>query len=149
MKLASIAAIIVGLVGCSAPAPKAAAENTATQPFGWLEVLDAVWDTVEKDNQVWVDDIRWCDDEMLDQERKAMDLDTTNTGIKYAVLIKCHVGGTDVKAMTAFRKELKANPTLSRLFPIMDFGAAWRLEEHKESADKFSLHFEVLLVNKG
>lgn len=125
------------------------ARVTGMRPFEWSEIFDKIWDAIEKHKRVWVDSMEMADGKQMDSKIKALDPKTTVSGAKYGVVLKCHVGGIDVKAMTAFRRELKDDPTLSRYFPIVNFDTQWTVAEQKEFVEKFSLDFEVILVNTG
>jgi hypothetical protein len=122
---------------------------TAARPFEWSEVIDALWDSVAKHKGVWLDDIQQADGKMMEQKLKALDPKTPITGAKHGILLKCHVGGTDVRALTAFRRELREHPTLSRYFPIVNFDVSYRQMDQKEFIQKYSLDFEVFMVNTG
>ncbi|HEU4339159.1 MAG TPA: hypothetical protein VFS19_03750 [Planctomycetota bacterium] len=122
---------------------------TAARPFIWSEVIDGIWDCVAKHKRVWLDDIQQADGKMMDSKLKALDSNTPITGSKHGVLLKCHVGGVDVRALTAFRRELREHHTLSRYFPVVNFDVSYRKADQKEFAEKFSLDFEVFLVNTG
>lgn len=122
---------------------------TATRPFEWSEVFDKVWDVVDKHKRVWLDSIELADGGQMNSLMKQRDPDTTITGCKYGIVIKAHVAGLDVKAMTAFRMELKDDPTLSKLFPNLNWDTQWRVSDQKDYVEKFSLDFEVILINTG
>ena len=122
---------------------------TATRPFYWSEVIDALWDAVAKHKRVWLDDIQMTDGKTMESKLKALDANTTVANSRHGILLKCHVGGTDVRALTNFRRELKDHPTLARYFPIVNFDISYRQADQKEFAEKFSLDFEVFLVNTG
>ncbi|HZN61201.1 MAG TPA: DUF948 domain-containing protein [Planctomycetota bacterium] len=122
---------------------------TAARPFLWSEVFDAIWDAVNKHKRVWLDTIEVTDGKQMDTKFKQMDGKTPFQGGKYGIALKSHVGGIDVKGMTAFRGELKENEVLSRFFPVVNFDTQWSVMEQKEFADKFSIDFDVLLVNMG
>ena len=121
----------------------------ATRPFFWSEVIDGIWDVVAKHKRVWLDDIQQADGKMMEQKLKALDANTPVTNAKHGILLKCHVGGLDVRAMTNFRRELREHPTLSRYFPVVNFDTSHRQMDQKEFAEKFSLDFEVFMVNTG
>jgi len=121
----------------------------ATRPFFWSEVIDGIWDVVAKHKRVWLDDIQQADGKMMDSKLKALDPNTPISGSRHGVLLKCHVGGVDVRALTAFRRELREHPTLSRYFPVVNFDVSYRKADQKEFAEKFSLDFEVFLANTG
>ena len=122
---------------------------TGTRPFFWSEVIDGLWDVVAKHKRVWLDDIQQADGKMMEQKLKALDANTPVTNAKHGILLKCHVGGLDVRAMTNFRRELREHPTLSRYFPVVNFDTSHRQMDQKEFAEKFSLDFEVFMVNTG
>jgi hypothetical protein len=122
---------------------------TAARPFLWSEVFDAVWDAVNKHKRVWLDSIEVSDGKQMDSKFKQIDGKTPYQGGKYGIVLKSHVGGIDLKGMTAFRGELKENDVLARYFPVINFDTQWSTMEQKEFADKFSVDFEVLLVNMG
>jgi len=122
---------------------------TAARPFIWSEVIDGIWDAVAKHKRVWLDDIQQADGKMMDSKLKTLDPNTPITGSRHGVLLKCHVGGIDVRALTAFRRELREHPTLARYFPVVNFDISYRKADQKEFAEKYSLDFEVFLVNTG
>jgi hypothetical protein len=122
---------------------------TATRPFYWSEVIDALWDTVAKHKRVWLDDIQQADGKVMESKLKALDANSPVTNSKHGILLKCHVGGTDVRALTNFRRELKEHPTLARYFPVVNFDISYRQSDQKEFTEKYSLDFEVFLVNTG
>ena len=122
---------------------------TAMLPFEWSEIFDKIWDAADKPKRLWCDSWELADGKQMESKIKALDANTPVKGAKYGIVLKCHVGGLDVKAMTAFRKELKEEPTLSKLFPIINFDVQYAAMEQKEFAEKFSLDFEVILVNTG
>lgn len=119
------------------------------RPFRWSEVIDAVWDAIHKHKRVWVDAIEQQDGKQMESKLKTTDPKTTITGVKHGLHLKCHVAGLDVKSMTAFRMELKENPRVARFFPHMNFDVQWNTMEQKEFAEKWSLDFEVMLINTG
>lgn len=155
MKHVAWAAVFVtGLTGCigsnsEKETPSPVEKVTGIRAFEWSEVMDAVWEVVEKDKHVWLDDIQLAEGELLDLKLKALDPKSTMTGAKHGVVLNCHVRGTDVRAMTAFRRELKQHPTLSRHFSIMNFDVSWRVVDQPEFAEKHSLDFKVIMVSKG
>jgi hypothetical protein len=122
---------------------------TAMRPFEWSEVFDKIWDAADKHKRLWCDGWEIADGKQMESKVKALDPKTTVTSCKYGIVLKCHVGGLDVKAMTAFRKELKEEPTLAKLFPIINFDIQFAVMEQKEFAEKFSIDFEVILINTG
>jgi uncharacterized protein YoxC len=122
---------------------------TATRPFKWSEVVDAVWDAVNKHKRVWLDSIEQMDGKQVESKMKALDGKTPVTGVKYGILLKCHVAGIDVRSITAFRQELKESPRVARFFPGMNFDMQWNLMEQKEFTEKYSLDFEIMLINTG
>src|SRR5262245_48955887 len=76
---------------------------TAARPFLWSEVFDAIWDAVNKHKRVWLDSIEVTDGKQMDSKFKQMDGKTPFQGGQYGISLKSHVGGIDVKGMTAFR----------------------------------------------
>ena len=122
---------------------------TAARPFLWSEVIDGVWEAVNKHKRVWLDSIEVSDGKQMDSKFKQLDGKTPFQGAKYGLVLKSHVGGIDLKGMTSFRGELKENDILSRYFPIVNFDTQWQVAEQKEFADKFSVDFEVLMLNTG
>ena len=125
------------------------ARVTGMRPFEWSEVFDKIWDCVEKQKRVWLDSIEFAEGKQMESKVKALDQKTSITNVKYGVVLKCHVGGLDVKSLTAFRRELKEDPTLSRLFPHMNFDIQYSVMDQKDFVEKYSLDFEVLLLNTG
>jgi len=122
---------------------------TAMRPFDWSEMFDKIWDAADKHKRLWCDSWELADGKQMESKLKALDPKTTITNCKYGIVLRCHVGGMDVKAMTAFRRELREEPTLAKLFPVLNFDIQYAQMEQKEFAEKFSLDFEVLLVNTG
>jgi len=121
---------------------------TDQRPFEWWKVFDAVWDVVENNKRVWLDSIDLVDGKAAETRLKAFDPDTQ---IKptYGVILKCHVGGLDVKGLTGFRMDLKNNEYLMKMFPTVNFDTQWQVSDQKDFLEKYSLDFEVLLVNSG
>lgn len=122
---------------------------TATRPFKWSEVVDAIWDAVNKHKRVWLDSIEQMDGKQVESKMKALDTNSPLTGVRYGIHLKCHVSGLDVRAFTAFRQELKESPRVARFFPNMNFDVQWTAMEQKEFTEKFSLDFEIMLINTG
>jgi len=121
---------------------------TALRPFQWWKVFDAVWDVVENNKRVWLDSIDLVDGKAAEQRLKAFDPDT-QIKPSYGVILKCHVGGLDVKGLTGFRMDLKNNEYLMKMFPTVNFDTQWTVTDQKDFLEKYSLDFEVLLVNSG
>jgi hypothetical protein len=122
---------------------------TSTRPFEWSEVFDSIWDAIHKHKRVWLDSIELVDGKQMESKFKQMDAQSPASNARYGIILKCHVAGADVKGMTAFRRELKENPVVSRYFPHLNFDVQWNKMEQKEFAEKFSLDFEIHLVNTG
>ncbi|MBI4566565.1 MAG: hypothetical protein HY716_17955 [Planctomycetes bacterium] len=116
--------------------------------FEFWRVLDAIADVVQANPKVWLDEISVLDAKVVEQRFKTADPAST-VKASYGILMKCHVGGLDAKSMTAFRIALKENPTIHMLFPLVNFETEWVVEEQKDFLEKFSLQFEVTLVNQG
>jgi hypothetical protein len=144
MKLPKIAAIIVALVGCSAPAKQAAPGPTPAQPVQWTEIFDALWDVVVDHKRVWMDEMQQVDGEEMERVLKSMDWNSTISGTKHGLRLKGHVNDTDVREMTALRRDLKEHPILSRYFPTVLVSVSWPTSQ-KEDAAKPLLDFELLL----
>ena len=123
---------------------------TGTRPFEWSQVIDLIWDSVAKHKRVWLDSIELTDGKTMESRLKGVDPTTPLAGmIKHGIVLKCHVSGLDVRAMTAFRKELRENADLARFFPIMNFDVQYGKNDERDAVEKFSLEFEISLVNTG
>ncbi len=122
---------------------------TATRPFKWSEVVDGLWEAVDKHKRVWIDSCEVADAKVIDGKIKQVDPKTPLPPAKYGIVLRCHVAGFDVKSMTAFRQELKENEKLTRYFPMINFDVQWTKMEQKEFAEKASLDFDVILINTG
>jgi hypothetical protein len=121
---------------------------TDQRPFEWWKVFDAVWDVVQTNQRVWLDSIDLVDAKQAESKLKAIDPET-QVKPSYGVILKCHVGGLDVKGLTGFRMDLKNNEYLQKMFPTVNFDTQWLVSEQKDFLEKYSLDFEVLLVNTG
>jgi len=121
---------------------------TGLRPFQWWQVLDYIWDTVEDNKRVWLDSMEVADGRQMGSKLKALDPDSKDNPA-YGVVLRCHVGGLDVKGMTNFRMALKNHPELKKLFPIVNFDTQWTVADQKDFVEKYSLDFEVILVNTG
>ena len=144
MKLPAIAVLIVALVGCSTPPPQAAPGPAPAQPAEWSEVIDALWSVVANHKRVWTDEIQQVDGEELERVLKDMDSNTNITGFKHCLRLKGHVSDSDVREVTAFRRDLKEHPVLSRYFPFVRFSVSWSISQNEDAA-KPLLDFELLL----
>jgi hypothetical protein len=123
---------------------------TGTRPFEWSQVIDLIWDSVSKHKRVWLDSFEMTDGKTMESKISSIDPNTPLKGqIKHGIVLKCHVSGLDVRAMTAFRKELRENAELARFFPIMNFDVQYGKNEEREALEKYSLEFEISLVNTG
>ena len=121
---------------------------TGLRPFEWWQIFDAIWDVVEDNKRVWLDSMEVVDGKQISSKIKGLDGDFKGD-VKYGVILKCHVGGLDVKGMTTFRMNLKDHPLLDQLFPIVNFDTQWSRSDQKEYLEKVSLDFEVFLGNTG
>lgn len=110
----------------------------------WWEAINAVWDVIHQNPKVWIDDLKILDDRAAATDIKKMD-GQTNLQPLYGVAMRCHVGGNEVSEMTRFRTDLKNNPVLNRLLPLLNFDVDWRVEEEKDAGEQYSLSFNVAL----
>src|SRR5262245_53403395 len=123
---------------------------TGTRPFEWSEAFDAIWDAVAKQKRVWLESIEVGDGKAMESKLKAVDPNTSVAGtVKYGIILRCHVAGLDVRGLTSFRKEMKENTRIARYFPIMNFDIQYGRTDEKESVERYSLEFEVILINTG
>jgi hypothetical protein len=122
---------------------------TGTRPFEWSVIFDALWDVIHKHKRVWVDSMELADGKQMENKFKQMDPKANVANFKYGIVLRCHVGGLDLKSMTAFRRDLREHPTLARYFPSMNFDVQYSTMEQKDFTEKWSIDFEVFLVNSG
>lgn len=134
--------VLFAAAGCAQP-------EKQHRKFEMAPIFDGIWDVIHKNKRVWIDSMELVDGGRLESKLRAFFSETTVTGAKFGIVLKCHVAGLDVKPMTAFRQDLKTEPTLSRYFPIMNFTTQWSVTERKDLAEKHSIDFDVLLVNTG
>jgi len=122
---------------------------TATRPFEWSVIFDALWDVIHKHKRVWVDSMELAEGKQMENKFKQMDPKANVANFRYGIVLRCHVGGIDLKSMTSFRRDLREHPVLARYFPGMNFDVQYSTMEQKDFTEKWSIDFEVLLVNSG
>ena len=122
---------------------------TATRPFEWSVIFDALWDVIHKHKRVWVDTMELAEGKQMENKFKQMDPKANVNNFRYGVVLRCHVGGIDLKSMTSFRRDLREHPVLARYFPTMNFDVQYSTMDQKDFQEKMSIDFEVLLVNSG
>lgn len=112
-------------------------------PYFWRGV-NALWDVINANPKVWIDDIRVLDERTIQGELKRVDPDTKDAP-GYGVTMRCHVAGHQVSDMTKFRSDLKSHPVLLEVLPVVNFNPDWKVEDEKGFEEKYSLAFNVAL----
>ena len=112
----------------------------------WWRAMSALWDVINSNPKVWIDDIRILDERSVQSELKRVDPDAKmSPAPPYGVSMRCHVGGMEVTEMSRFRTELKNHVGMQELLPGLNFNLDWKLEDEKDFDDKFSIGFSISL----
>ena len=150
MKQTAVTFILVSaLVGCAGSNPGDAIasppEQAKARPYN--EIIDALWEVIQEHKDVWLDEIELTEGKPLELMLKSWDPEAKITGAEHGIILKCHIGGLDVRGMTRFRRALREHPTLSRHLPLMNFDVSWNLTRREDG--KESLDFDVVMVSRG
>lgn len=113
-------------------------ESVVSRPIRWSELIDTVWDIVVSNKRIWLEELKITDAGGASGELKKF-MPGTKSPAEMGVVLKCNALGTDLDAMTNFRKDLKTNPKLSSLFNIVNIDPDYKIE-----AD--SIKFTVSLI---
>lgn len=112
----------------------------------WWRAMSALWDVINSNPKVWIDDIKVLDERTVQAELKRVNPDAKmNPAPPYGVTMRCHVGGMEVLEMSRFRTELKTHIGMQELLPGLNFNVDWTLQDEKEFDDKFSISFNIAL----
>ena len=117
--------------------------QVAARPLSWAEVVDTLWDVVNSNKKVWLEEIK-----KLDTGGASNELKKAIPGVKsvaeHGVVLKCGAfggPGGDLSAMTNFRRDLKTNPKVTSLFNIVNIAP-----DYKVNTTDNSLSFVVSLL---
>jgi hypothetical protein len=113
----------------------------------WWQAVNAVWDVIQENPKVWVDDIKMVDGKAAASDIKKADGLSKDTP-PFGLGLKCHVSGDEVSALTAFRTSFKTNPVLQRILPGVNFNVDWKKDDEKDYQERYSLSFTVALYGK-
>lgn len=110
----------------------------------WWQAVNAVWEVIQDNPKVWIDEIRMIDGKGVAGELKKADSASKDTP-PFGLGLKCHTAGDEVLTLTSFRAALKKHPTLSRILPGVNFSVDWKKDDEKDFPEKNSLSFNVTL----
>jgi hypothetical protein len=112
--------------------------------IGYWRAANALWDVISSHHKVWIDDFKMMDARTSQGEYKRVFPDGKETP-PYGFSMKCHVAGAEVQEMTKFREALKAHPVLVYCMPTINFNPDWKIDDEKDTAERFSISFTVSL----
>lgn len=114
----------------------------------WWQAVNAVWDVIQENPKVWIDDLK-----MVDGKGAAGDIKKVDPASKdvppFGLSLRCHVSGDDVATLTQFRTSVKNNPILQRILPGINISVEWKKDDEKDYTERYSLAFSVMLYGKG
>ena len=113
----------------------------------WWQAINALWDVIQENPKVWLDDIKMIDGKASAAELKKVD-PASKEAPPFGLTARCHVSGDEVAVLTRFRTSLKNNPVLSKLMPGVNINVDWKKDDEKEFAERYSLSFTVSLYGK-
>jgi hypothetical protein len=113
----------------------------------WWQAVNAVWDVIQENPKVWIDDIKMLDSRTAVTEVKKSDA-ASKDNPPFGLTMRCHVSGEEVLTLTKFRETLKNNPTLLRLMPDVNINVDWKKDDEKDFQEKFSLSFTVSIFGR-
>lgn len=113
----------------------------------FFRAADAVWDVVENNKKVWLDDIVLLDSAQAQNRFRRLD-PATKAFPDFMLELRCHAAGVTARDLTKFRMELKRNPVLNRTFENVNFNPEWKVENEDQFQVKYSMNFSVLLYPK-
>ncbi len=111
----------------------------------WWKILDALWEVINDNPGVWIDDITTQDTASASGMLQGADPGTNAPAPPYAVSISCHSAGLSTKAMTKFRTDLRKHGELKKYFQGINFSVEWTVEDRAEYVERYSLGFKVTL----
>lgn len=115
-------------------------------PIEWWRAIDALWDVINDNQKVWIDDLTMLENTAAKQAAIAYDPATKITTTPYGLSFSCHVAGVDVALLTKFRNDIRLNPILRGYFREINFNPDWTVEDQADAAEKYSLGFKVQMI---
>ncbi len=117
---------------------------TRDMEIGYWRAVNAIWDVIHNHRKVWIDDLKVMDAKAAAGEMKRHYPDSRESP-PYAITMRCHVAGSEVKEMTRFREALKNDPVLAGCLPVINYNPDWKVDEEKDFAERYSISFSVAL----
>ncbi len=122
-------------------------DQLTTRGIEWWQAVNAVWDVIQENPKVWIDDLKMVDGKTAVTELKKSDPLARDVP-PFGLSLKCHVSGEDVSTLTQFRTSIKNNPILQRILPGLNISVDWKKDDEKAYAELYSLAFSVTLFGK-
>jgi hypothetical protein len=112
----------------------------------WWEIMDALWEVVNDNPRIWLDDIASTDAPGATSVLQGYDPGRSTPPPPFGLAITCHSAGLDVLGMTKFRHDLREHPRLKRYFAEINFPVEWTVSEEPDYTERYSLSFRVNLI---
>ena len=122
-------------------------DQLTTRSVEWWQAVNAVWDVIQENPKVWIDDVKMLDGKVAATEVKKND-PATKDNPPFGLTMRCHVSGEDVATITKFRTSLKTNPILLRIMPDVNINVDWKKDDEKDFQEKYSLSFLVSVYGR-
>ena len=113
----------------------------------WWQAVNAVWDVIQENPRVWIDDLKMLDAKSTASEIKKFD-PTSKDAPPFGLSLRCHVAGDEVATLSQFRTSMKNHPVLQKILPGINFSVDWKRDDEKDYAERYSLSFNISLFGK-
>jgi hypothetical protein len=119
-------------------------DSIITRQVEWWTALDAVWEVVQANDRVWIENVKSLDERGTSSELKRMIPEAT-VAPNYSLVVNCGVAGHNVEDMTRFRNMLKDHPVLRAKLPAVNYHVDWKVVAEPDYAERASIAFTVTL----
>ncbi len=122
--------------------------SIAGQGNEWWRILDGLWEVINDNTGVWIDDINSADGSAAAGMIQSWDPGRAQEPPPFGLTMSCHSAGLDTKAMTKFRADLREHAVLKRFFTEINFSIDWSVEPQDDFQQRYSLQFRITMIGR-